>query len=56
LIAFAPGSGPLNQRVSNFALKGEYGETLVKSILQTLDGVIWVCTVSGLQRMMPGAS
>jgi len=56
LIAFAPGSGPLNQRVSNFALKGEYGETLVKSILQTLDGVIWVGTVSGLQRMMPGAS
>jgi ligand-binding sensor domain-containing protein/signal transduction histidine kinase len=56
LIAFAPGSGSLNQRAKNFDLMGEYGETLVKTILQTRDGAIWVGTVSGLQRMLPGSS
>ncbi len=56
LIAFAPEANSLNQRAINYALQGEYGETLVKTILQTRDGAIWVGTVSGLQRKLPGSS
>jgi signal transduction histidine kinase/streptogramin lyase len=39
----------------DYSLVGEYSETRVKSILQTKDGTIWVGTVSGLQRLQPGA-
>ncbi len=38
-----------------YALVGQYSETRVKSILETRDGTVWVGTVSGLQRMRPGA-
>jgi len=41
---------------SDYPLVGEYSETRVKSILQTRDGTVWVGTVSGLQRMPPGAA
>jgi ligand-binding sensor domain-containing protein/signal transduction histidine kinase len=40
---------------TEFPLIGKLGETRVKSILQTRDGTVWVGTVSGLQRMVPGA-
>jgi len=41
---------------TDFPLVGEYSETRVKSILQTDDGTVWVGTVSGLQRLLPGAA
>ena len=41
---------------TDYPLVGEYSETRVKSILQTRDGTVWVGTVSGLQRLAPGAS
>jgi ligand-binding sensor domain-containing protein/signal transduction histidine kinase len=41
---------------TDYPLVGQYSETRVKSILQTRDGTIWVGTVSGLQRLAPGAS
>jgi ligand-binding sensor domain-containing protein/signal transduction histidine kinase len=43
-------------RATDYPLVGEYSETRVKSILQTRDGTVWVGTVSGLQRLAPGAS
>ncbi len=42
-------------RAIKYPLVGEYSDTRVKSILQTRDGTIWVGTVSGLQRLQPGA-
>ena len=45
-----------NGRATDYPLVGEYSETRVKSILQTRDGTVWVGTVSGLQRLQPGAS
>jgi ligand-binding sensor domain-containing protein/signal transduction histidine kinase len=39
-----------------YRLPGHYSENRVKSILQTGDGTIWVGTVSGLQRLRPGAT
>jgi ligand-binding sensor domain-containing protein/signal transduction histidine kinase len=45
-----------NGRAADYPLVGEYSETRVKSILQTRDGTVWVGTVSGLQRLEPGAS
>jgi signal transduction histidine kinase/streptogramin lyase len=41
---------------TDYPLVGEYSETRVKSILQTRDGTIWAGTVSGLQRLLPGAT
>ena len=41
---------------TEYPLVGEYSETRVKSILQTRDGAVWVGTVSGLQRLPPGAA
>ncbi len=41
---------------SEYPLVGEYSETRVKSILQTPDGTVWVGTVSGLQRLLPGTT
>jgi ligand-binding sensor domain-containing protein/signal transduction histidine kinase len=41
---------------TDYPLVGEFGETRVKSILQTRDGTVWVGTVSGLQRLLPGAA
>ncbi len=43
-------------RAQDYPLVGEYSETRVKSILQTRDGTVWVGTVSGLQRLAPGAA
>lgn len=48
--------GIRNGKATDYALVGEYSETRVKSILQTQDGTIWVGTVSGLQRLQPGAN
>jgi len=45
-----------NSRAIDYPLIGEYSETRVKSILQTRDGSVWVGTVSGLQRLLPGAA
>jgi len=39
---------------SEFVLRGEASQNRVKSIVQTHDGAIWVGTVSGLNRMLPG--
>jgi ligand-binding sensor domain-containing protein/signal transduction histidine kinase len=37
-----------------YSLGSESSENQVKSILQTSDGTLWVGTVSGLNRMLPG--
>src|SRR5208283_1541838 len=37
-----------------YTLSGEASQNRVKSILQTQDGTLWVGTVSGLNRMLPG--
>jgi ligand-binding sensor domain-containing protein/signal transduction histidine kinase len=37
-----------------YRLQGDYSQNRVKSIVQTRDGVMWVGTVSGLQKMLPG--
>jgi ligand-binding sensor domain-containing protein/signal transduction histidine kinase len=55
LVAVSPGAGSVGERAKDYALKGEYSETRVKSILPAQDGTIWVGTVSGLQRMAPGS-
>src|SRR5215469_10998394 len=39
-----------------YVLRGETSQNRVKSITETRDGSIWVGTVSGLQRMVPGES
>ena len=39
---------------TEYSLRGEESQNRVKSILQTKDGTIWVGTVSGLNRMLPG--
>jgi ligand-binding sensor domain-containing protein/signal transduction histidine kinase len=41
---------------TDYPLVGQYSETRVKSILQTRNGTVWVGTVSGLQRLTPGAT
>ncbi len=43
-----------NGRAKEYMLPGEASQNRVKSILQTADGSIWVGTVSGLHRMLPG--
>ena len=43
-----------NGRAREYTLPGEASQNRVKSILQTADGTIWVGTVSGLNRMLPG--
>jgi signal transduction histidine kinase len=37
-----------------YTLRGEASQNRVKSIVQTQDGSVWVGTVSGLNRMLPG--
>lgn len=37
-----------------YKLPGEASKNRVKSIIQTSDGTVWVGTVSGLNRMLPG--
>ncbi|HTY85571.1 MAG TPA: two-component regulator propeller domain-containing protein [Silvibacterium sp.] len=39
---------------AEYRLTGEASRNRVKSILETLDGTVWVGTVSGLQRLTPG--
>lgn len=39
-----------------YRLEGGGSENRVKSILETRDGTVWVGTISGLHRMVPGAS
>jgi ligand-binding sensor domain-containing protein/signal transduction histidine kinase len=39
---------------TEYTLRGEASQNRVKSIVQTQDGTIWVGTVSGLNRMLPG--
>jgi ligand-binding sensor domain-containing protein/signal transduction histidine kinase len=41
--------------VTEYTMRGEPSQNRVKSILQTADGTIWVGTVSGLNRLAPGA-
>lgn len=41
---------------AEYNLGGESSQNRVKSITTTRDGTVWVGTVSGLQRMMPGAT
>jgi ligand-binding sensor domain-containing protein/signal transduction histidine kinase len=41
-------------RATEYTLPGEASQNRVKSIVQTADGSIWVGTVSGLNRMLPG--
>jgi signal transduction histidine kinase/ligand-binding sensor domain-containing protein len=42
--------------VSEYSLEGTASQNRVKSIEETADGTIWVGTVSGLQKMVPGGS
>ena len=42
--------------VTEYTLRGEPSQNRVKTITQTQDGTIWVGTVSGLNRMLPGRS
>jgi ligand-binding sensor domain-containing protein/signal transduction histidine kinase len=42
------------RNVNEYTLRGEASQNRVKSIVQTRDGAIWVGTVSGLNRMLPG--
>jgi hypothetical protein len=37
-----------------YSLGSEASQNQVKSILQTSDGTLWVGTVTGLNRMLPG--
>jgi ligand-binding sensor domain-containing protein/signal transduction histidine kinase len=39
---------------TEYKLRGEASQNRVKSIIQTPDGVIWVGTVTGLNRLLPG--
>jgi ligand-binding sensor domain-containing protein/signal transduction histidine kinase len=39
---------------TEFYLRGEASQNRVKSIIETPDGTVWVGTVSGLQKMLPG--
>jgi ligand-binding sensor domain-containing protein/signal transduction histidine kinase len=39
---------------TEYRLPGEASQNRVKSIVQTQDGSVWVGTVSGLNRMLPG--
>jgi ligand-binding sensor domain-containing protein/signal transduction histidine kinase len=38
-----------------YKLQSRYSENRVKSILQAIDGTVWVGTVSGLQQLRPGS-
>ena len=40
--------------VTEYAMSGEASQNRVKSIIETVDGTIWVGTVSGLNRLPPG--
>jgi ligand-binding sensor domain-containing protein/signal transduction histidine kinase len=40
--------------VAEYKLSGEASQNRVKSIVETQDGAIWVGTVSGLNKMLPG--
>jgi ligand-binding sensor domain-containing protein/signal transduction histidine kinase len=44
----------IGKRAVEYTLRGEASQNRVKSIVQTYDGTIWVGTVSGLNRMLPG--
>src|SRR5580658_2924049 len=55
LLRISPAPGQ-NEECKEFHLQGGGSATRVKSILETSDGAVWVGTVSGLQRMMPGAA
>jgi ligand-binding sensor domain-containing protein/signal transduction histidine kinase len=43
-----------NGQSHEYSLPGNEGKNKVKSFLQTSDGVIWVGTVGGLDRLLPG--
>ena len=43
-------------KATEYTLPGEASQNRVKSIIQTADGSMWVGTVSGLNRMLPGRS
>ena len=43
------------KNVTEYTMRGEVSQNRVKSIVQTQDGTMWVGTVSGLNRMAPGA-
>ena len=43
-------------RTEEYRLEGGSSEHRVKSILETRDGVLWVGTVSGLERLNPGGT
>ena len=45
-----------NGTVTEYNLRNEASQNRVKSILQTRDGTIWVGTVTGLNRLLPGHS
>ncbi len=40
--------------VTEYTMRGEASQNRVKSIIETQDGTMWVGTVSGLNRMLPG--
>jgi ligand-binding sensor domain-containing protein/signal transduction histidine kinase len=42
------------EHATEYALRGEASQNRVKSIIETTDGSMWVGTVSGLNRMLPG--
>jgi ligand-binding sensor domain-containing protein/two-component sensor histidine kinase len=44
------------KNATNYSLGSESSQNQVKSILQTTDGTVWVGTVTGLNRMLPGES
>ena len=41
---------------TEYRLDGEASRNRVKSILETADGTVWVGTISGLQKLVEGAS
>jgi ligand-binding sensor domain-containing protein/signal transduction histidine kinase len=48
-------NGKQGTEVHEFTLPGEASQNRVKSILRTRDGTLWVGTVSGLNRLVPGS-
>lgn len=45
-----------DNEATEYKLAGQGSENRIKSIIQTSDGAMWVGTVSGLNKMVPGAS
>jgi ligand-binding sensor domain-containing protein/signal transduction histidine kinase len=43
-------------KATEYKLRNEASQNRVKSILQTSDGTVWVGTVTGLNRLLPGQS